>query len=174
MKNVTPQEAWSVVKPSVEHFRVFGCVSHVHVSDARRTKLENKSFTCVLLGVSEESKAYRLYDPVSKKIVISRDVIFEEERQWDWDKSYEEQLLIDLEWNDDVENENVNAANESASESGDSAEESETDSQSSENASPNQLNAEGSSATEEERNRRPPVWMRDYVSGEGKKRLILI
>ena len=49
----------------------------------------------VLLGVSEESMAYRLYDPISKRIVTSRDVIFEEEKHWDWDKSYEEQLLVD-------------------------------------------------------------------------------
>lgn len=53
VKNVTPKEAWSGVKPSVEYFKVFGCVSRVHVPDAKRTKLENKSFNCVLLGVSE-------------------------------------------------------------------------------------------------------------------------
>ena len=58
-------------------------------------------FSCVLLGVSEESKAYRLYDPTAKRIVISRDVIFEEEKQWDWDKSYEEQVLMNLEWGDE-------------------------------------------------------------------------
>ena len=87
---MTLEEAWSGVKPSVEHFRVFGCISHVHVLDIKRTKLEDKSFTCVLLGVSEESKAYRLYDPIAKKIVISRDVVFEEDKSWDWDKSYKE------------------------------------------------------------------------------------
>ena len=38
----------------------------------------------VLLGMSDESKAYRLYDPHSRKIVISRDVIFEENECWDW------------------------------------------------------------------------------------------
>lgn len=76
LKNITSEEAWSGVKPSVEHFRVFGCVAHVHVPNARRTKLENKSFKCVLLGVSEESKGYRLYDPTSKKVVTSKDVIF--------------------------------------------------------------------------------------------------
>ena len=89
VKNVTPQEAWSGVKPSVEHFRVFGCLAHVHIPDARRGKLDNKSFSCVLLGVSEESKGYRLFDPIARKIVVSRDVIFEEEKQWDWGVNYE-------------------------------------------------------------------------------------
>lgn len=46
----------------------------------KRKKLDDKSFQRVLLGMNEESKAYRLYDPVSKKIVVSRDVIFEENK----------------------------------------------------------------------------------------------
>lgn len=33
---------------------------------------------CVLLGVSDDSKAWRIYDPIAKKIVVSKDVIFEE------------------------------------------------------------------------------------------------
>lgn len=68
---MTPEEAWSGVKPSIEHFRIFGCISHVHVPYAKRTKLDDKSFTCVLLGVSENSKAYRLYDPMAKKIALA-------------------------------------------------------------------------------------------------------
>lgn len=45
VKNVTPQEAWSGIKPSVDHFRVFGCVSHVHIHDEKRTKLASKNFS---------------------------------------------------------------------------------------------------------------------------------
>src|SRR5262249_32519737 len=76
VKDMTPEEAWSGVKPNVDYFRVFGCIGHVHVSDSKRKKLDDKTFQCVLLGISEESKAYRLYDPASKKIVVSRDVVF--------------------------------------------------------------------------------------------------
>ena len=78
VKNMTPEEAWNGVKPNVDYFRVFGCIGHIHVPDSKRKKLDDKSFQCVLLGMSEESKAYRLYDPTSKKIVVSRDVVFEE------------------------------------------------------------------------------------------------
>ena len=77
---------WCGVKPIVSHFRVFGCLGHVHIPDAKRTKLEDKSHTCVLMGVSDESKAYRLYDPVKKKIVVSCDVLFEEDKKWRWDE----------------------------------------------------------------------------------------
>ena len=54
----------------------------------KRTKLDDKSLSCVLLGVSEVSKAYRLYDPISLRIIISRDVVFKEDKNWDWDKKY--------------------------------------------------------------------------------------
>ena len=104
VRNKTPEEAWSGVKPSVKYFRVFGCISHVHVPDAKRTKLDDKSLCCILLGVSEVSKAYKLYDPISQKIIISRDVVFDEDKSWDWDKQYEETILCDLDWGDkDVE-----------------------------------------------------------------------
>ena len=71
------------MKPLIDHFWVFGCITHVHVPEERRTKLDNRSITCVLLGVSKESKGYRLFDLVAKRVVVSRDVIFEEEKQWD-------------------------------------------------------------------------------------------
>lgn len=52
-----------------------------------------------MLGVSEESKAYRLYDPITKKITISRDVIFEEDAIWDWKLSKPEEDIFT--WGDD-------------------------------------------------------------------------
>ena len=72
MKNQTPEEAWNGSRPSVVYFRVFGCVAHMHVPDVKRKNLDAKSLACVFLGVSEEYKAYRLYDPIARKIVVSR------------------------------------------------------------------------------------------------------
>jgi hypothetical protein len=37
------------------------------VPDSKRVKLDAKSLKCILLEVSEESKAYKLFDPISKK-----------------------------------------------------------------------------------------------------------
>ena len=150
VKNQTPKEAWSGNRPSVEYFRVFGCVAHVHVPDTSRKKLDAKSCACVLLGVSEESKAYRLYDPAAKRILVSRDVVFEEQKSWNWDKSFEEHIMIDLEWNDQEDNEAINAENEEVVSGEEEAVESNDSLQ----------NCEG-------RNKRPPRWMRDYVTREG-------
>lgn len=97
VRDTTPQEAQSGLKPSVEYFCVFGSLTHVHVPDTKRDKLNDKSFSCILLGVSKESKGYRLFDPIAKKIFASKDVIFEEEKQWDWNVSYKGEILLDLE-----------------------------------------------------------------------------
>lgn len=45
-----------------------------------------KSVKCILLGVSKESKAYRLYEPIAQKIIISKDVVFEEACSWGVDR----------------------------------------------------------------------------------------
>lgn len=84
LEDMTPEEAWSGLKPAVHYFRTFGCVAHVHVPEAQRKKLDDRSVKCILLGVSEESKAYQLYDPIAKRILISRDVKFVESESWKW------------------------------------------------------------------------------------------
>lgn len=160
VRSRTPEEAWSGAKPSVEYFRVFGCISHVHVPDSKRTKLDDKSLSCVLLGVSEESKAYRLYDPISQKIIISRDVVFEEDKSWDWDKKYEEAIVCDLEWGDHEEEAAVSDESEEESDSTTEVEEEE-------NISSDSLTEESAHDSIEGRNRIPPVWMRYYETGEG-------
>ena len=48
------------------------------------TKLEDRSMPMVFLGYVEGTKAYRLYDPREDKVLVSRDVVFEEKAAWDW------------------------------------------------------------------------------------------
>ena len=38
--------------------------------------------TCVLFEVSSKSKGYRVFDPTTNKIIVSRS--FRENREWDW------------------------------------------------------------------------------------------
>ncbi|GKF64417.1 retrovirus-related pol polyprotein from transposon TNT 1-94, partial [Tanacetum coccineum] len=98
VRNICPKEAWSGFKPSVAYFKVFRSIAYVHIPDCKRIKLDDKSKICVFIGVSEESKAYWLYDLVSKRIIVSRDVVFEEEASWDWEKSHKESVLMNLDW----------------------------------------------------------------------------
>ena len=45
-------------------------------------KLDDKGVKCIFIGYNSESKSYRLYDPIDKKIIISRDVKFLEKISW--------------------------------------------------------------------------------------------
>lgn len=72
----SPEGIWSNEKPSLKHLRVFGCRAFAHIPKQKRTKLDAKSIECIFIGYSNESKAYRLFNPINKKIVISRDVVF--------------------------------------------------------------------------------------------------
>lgn len=151
IQDKTPEEAWNGIKPSVEYFKVFGCIGHVHIPAVQRKKLDDKSFKCVFLGVSEESKAFRMYDPESKKIVISRDVVFEEEGKWSWAKTSEQARCDVFEWGDEGK-EREEAVEEEVEEEENGAN----------NSSP-------PTPTDpvQGRRRREPVWMEDYVTGEG-------
>jgi hypothetical protein len=44
----------------------------------------------IYLGVEEGTKAHRLFNPKTKRIVISRDVIFEEAIAWEWNTEFGE------------------------------------------------------------------------------------
>lgn len=77
LANKTPHKAWSGEKPYVDQLRVWGCLTHVHVPKEKRSKLDEKSTPCIFIGISEESKGYRLLNPSTMKIITSKDVIFE-------------------------------------------------------------------------------------------------
>ncbi|KAL0436856.1 UNVERIFIED_CONTAM: protein NRT1/ PTR FAMILY 2.7 [Sesamum radiatum] len=49
-----------------------------------RTKLDDRSKKMVFLGYDESSKGYKCFDPIANKVVISRDVEFEEDASWNW------------------------------------------------------------------------------------------
>ena len=51
------------------------------------------------MGYDKRSKAYRLYNPLTMKLIISRDVEFDESNYWKW--SEEERKVVGLFFNDD-------------------------------------------------------------------------
>ena len=76
VKGKTPQEAWSGYMPNVTHLRIFECVAYAQVPEVKRKKLDNHGEKCIFIGYSEELKAYKLYNSLTKKLVVSRDVVF--------------------------------------------------------------------------------------------------
>jgi hypothetical protein len=57
--------------------KTFGCPAYCHVNDG---KLELKSKKCIFLGYVDGVKGYRLWcsDPKSHKVIVSRDIVFDE------------------------------------------------------------------------------------------------
>lgn len=79
--NKTPFELWFGRQPNLFYLKVFGSKAHVLVQKETRKKLDSHSIETIFLGYSEESKAYQLMNINNQKIIISRDVIFEENIQ---------------------------------------------------------------------------------------------
>ena len=70
--------------------RVFRSIGYTHILDQERSKLDHKSKRYIFIGYDSSSKGYKLYNPNSSKIVISRDVEFDEEDFWEWSTQEEE------------------------------------------------------------------------------------
>ena len=96
--DMTPEERYTGVKSDVSHLKVFGCIAYVHIPNELRTKLDPKAEKCIFIGYSLEQKGYRCYNPVTRQIKVSRDVVFDELNSW-----YGAQKCIQ----DDVEKEDV-------------------------------------------------------------------
>jgi hypothetical protein len=93
LKSITPEEAFTKVKPEIGHFRIFGCPVYLHVPKEKRSKLEPSGRKGTFVGYNESSKSYRIYILGQRQIEVSRDVTFEEEVAFQ--KSREAHMEID-------------------------------------------------------------------------------
>uniref|UniRef100_A0A0D3AGD1 Retroviral polymerase SH3-like domain-containing protein n=1 Tax=Brassica oleracea var. oleracea TaxID=109376 RepID=A0A0D3AGD1_BRAOL len=75
------ERVWTGKDVSYSHLRVFGCKAFVHIPKDERSKLEMKSRQCVFFGYGQDEFGYRFYDPVERKLVRSRDVVFMEDQK---------------------------------------------------------------------------------------------
>ena len=80
LRRKTPEEVLTGTRLDVNHIRIFGSVFYCHVHADTRKKLDPSGEKGLLIGYSETSKAYRVYIPARKRIILSRDVQFDEDR----------------------------------------------------------------------------------------------
>ncbi|GAA0169340.1 transmembrane signal receptor [Lithospermum erythrorhizon] len=78
----TPFEAWHGYRPFLKNLKVFGCLCFTHVPQVKSGKLDKKAESSVFIGYSSTSKAYRVFQPDTRKILISRDVSFMGNDKW--------------------------------------------------------------------------------------------
>lgn len=81
--NKTQYEAWNRKKPYVSHLKVFCYIAYALINSQSRHKFDKKTTKCIFVAYSSQSKAYRLYNPLSGKIVASKNVVFSEKAEWD-------------------------------------------------------------------------------------------
>jgi hypothetical protein len=58
LKNITPKEAFTKVKPAIGHFIIFGCLVYLDVPKQKRSKLEPSGRKGTFVGYNESSKSY--------------------------------------------------------------------------------------------------------------------
>ncbi|CAI7835185.1 unnamed protein product [Closterium sp. NIES-54] len=81
-----PYVEWIGRKPKVDMLRVFGCMCMALVpKHLRHNKLGAKAIWAVHLGMAQKSKGWLLWDPFTKKFLVSRDCKFMENLMYkDW------------------------------------------------------------------------------------------
>lgn len=66
-------------QPSYDHLRVFGCLCFSSLNHSNLHKLAPHTTPCLFLGHPSQHRGYRCLDLKMKKIIISRNVYFDEE-----------------------------------------------------------------------------------------------
>ncbi|GJX08294.1 zinc finger, CCHC-type containing protein [Tanacetum coccineum] len=100
LEDITPYEAIKQRKPNLGNLRIFGCIAYAKVPTQHLTKLDDRSIKMIYLGNEQGSKAYRLFDPITQRICVSRDVKFKENETWDWKDYMSEHTDNEPEWTD--------------------------------------------------------------------------
>ncbi|MBW0536422.1 hypothetical protein O181_076137 [Austropuccinia psidii MF-1] len=77
--NISPYAAWKGLPPRIKRLRVFGCRAVISIPRSQRSwKLGPVGAEGVLLGYENKNSAYRILCLSDLKVVISKDVKFEE------------------------------------------------------------------------------------------------
>lgn len=78
LENVTPFEMYSGRKPEIKQLRIFGLIFYSLILSALRHKLEEWSIKGIFIGYGSSEKGYKILNPLTMKVMVFRDVIFDE------------------------------------------------------------------------------------------------
>lgn len=70
-----PFELWTYEKPDISHSKVFASTVMIHIPKEKRLKCDKKAERGILVGYPDDVKGYRVYNPKTKAITTSQDVI---------------------------------------------------------------------------------------------------
>ncbi|SGY91350.1 BQ5605_C038g11660 [Microbotryum silenes-dioicae] len=73
-----PDTRWHGFAPDISTLRAFGCRAWHHLPSAKRTDLDPKAVPLLFVGFDQHAKAFRLFEPSTRRIQLSRNVVFRE------------------------------------------------------------------------------------------------
>uniref|UniRef100_A0A2N9FLT4 Integrase catalytic domain-containing protein n=1 Tax=Fagus sylvatica TaxID=28930 RepID=A0A2N9FLT4_FAGSY len=82
VQNTTPYERLFGTTQNYSLLKVFSCICFVLLQPHERTKLQPRSQLCCFLGYGLEENEHRCYDPVAKRLRVSRHVVFWEHKMF--------------------------------------------------------------------------------------------
>jgi len=74
----TPYHLWMNKVPDLSYLRIFGSDCFYTISKQKVKKLDPRATKAIFMGYSSQSKGYKLWDPETQKMIVSRDVTFRE------------------------------------------------------------------------------------------------
>ena len=77
-RNKTPYHFWNKTKPDLAHLRVFGSECWYKVTKVHLRKLDARWRPALMIGYASNQKGYKLWDTEDGKVVVSRDVAFDD------------------------------------------------------------------------------------------------
>ena len=96
---ITPYERLNKEKPTLSHLRIIGSRTWVHIPKEKRTKLDDRSWQGIFVGY-DGTNQFRIYDPRTGKVHISRDIQVDELNTYD-SKETKDWDLADVAWDED-------------------------------------------------------------------------
>jgi transposase InsO family protein len=78
LNGFTPYECVTGKLPSMKKIKVFGCDSHVLKYEHQQAKIGSRTWLGIFVGVDSTANGYRIYNPETGKVVVTRNVHFTE------------------------------------------------------------------------------------------------
>ena len=76
----TPIEMWTRKPVDYTNLHIFGSPMYMMYNAQETTKMDPKSRKCLFLGYANGVKGYCLWDPTAHKVIVSKDIIFAEDK----------------------------------------------------------------------------------------------
>ena len=73
----TPYELWKGRNPNVKYFRIFGSICFILKDRENVGKFDSGSDEGIFLGYSSTSKAYRVYNKITMKVMETMNVVID-------------------------------------------------------------------------------------------------